>query len=192
MHGQNRDAIIKSEENVSLDENLPYDPCAPFLHLHMSCSIKLDLRANLGTAALLPALASFFIAVLKLAQVFFVLPRVLALAGAVTGGWYPLMLNGMNLPTCRWYSLYSGYFPDEIHSVRIVEEANIQTRLMTPAEAQVKVVLVEMALQMYSESQIVCSAAKFGCLLYFQSPDVRKPRLRSSTFQPCGTIAVFW
>lgn len=58
------------------------------------------------------------------------------------------MLKGRNLPTCRWYSLYSEYFPAEIHSVRIVDEANIQIRFMTPAEAQVKIVLVEMPLQM--------------------------------------------
>lgn len=102
------------------------------------------------------------------------------------------MPKGMNLPICRWYSLYSGYFPAEIHSVRTVDEAKIQIKLMMPAEAQKKRVLVVMALQRYRESQMVCSAAKFGCLLYFQKPDVRKPRLRSSATQPWGTLAVFW
>lgn len=97
--------------------------------------------------------------------------------------------KGKNLPTCRWYSLYSGYLLPVIHSVSTVEAAKINIRLMMPADAQEKVVLVVIALHAYNENQIVCSAAKFGCLLYFQRPVVLKPRLRSSAFQFSGTLA---
>lgn len=78
-----------------------------------------------------------------------------------------------------------------MYSVRMVEPTKIEIRLSTPEAAQKKGVLVVMALHAYSASQTVCSAAKFGCLLYAHRPEVMKPRLRSSALKPSGSFAVF-
>lgn len=96
------------------------------------------------------------------------------------------------MPTCRWYSLYSEYFPAVISSVSQVDPWKRATRLKPGINVQAYDTSAVTMLQTPRVSQMLCSAAKLGCLLHAHRPEVIKPRFKSSSAKPCGTLPVAW
>lgn len=69
---------------------------------------------------------------------------------------------GRNLPTCRWYSLYSVYFFAEISSVNQVDDWKSTKYDTVPIAVQLVYTLEATQDQRYMTTQTACSAAKLG------------------------------
>lgn len=61
---------------------------------------------------------------------------VLMTLGLYDGALYDQIEVGMNMPTCLWYSTYSGYLPAEIASVSQVDPWKRRNKLPEPTKVQ--------------------------------------------------------
>lgn len=77
-------------------------------------------------------------------------------------------------------------------SVSQVDPWKRETRLKPGIKVQAYGTSAATMLQTPSVSQMLCSTAKLGCLLHAHRPEVIKPRFKSPSAKPCGTLPVDW